>query len=166
MTSLQISDIREFTKQLLLGDTFDHFLLVEATVTTFNTFFIDGTLQKDYYSEEEAEELGITNAALSGWLQIKPFILTLIKGKRVPKSFKIVLQLSASNTAKLLQQTGLTMPPEDVSGLYINLKYDGSQLSCITGTSLRQFTLDKSLEHAWDEMILKFFRQRGIPFDV
>ena len=48
MTALQIADIKTFMKKLLLTDSFDRFLLLEGTVTTFNTFHIDGALQKSY----------------------------------------------------------------------------------------------------------------------
>ena len=51
------------------------------------------------------------------------------------------------------------MHAEDVQGLYLNIRYDGKHLSCITGTSFKTFTLDKSLEHAWDEMVQKFLKQ-------
>lgn len=50
MIALQIADIRVFMKKLLLSETFDRFLLLEGSITTFNTFEIDGTLQKTYYS--------------------------------------------------------------------------------------------------------------------
>ena len=55
MVALQISDLRQFTKQLFLGDTFDKFLVKEATIVTFNTFTIDGTVRHGYYSDEELE---------------------------------------------------------------------------------------------------------------
>lgn len=37
MTALQIADIGSFMKKFLLTDSFDRFLLLEGTVTTFNT---------------------------------------------------------------------------------------------------------------------------------
>ena len=36
---------------------------------------------------------------------------------------------------------------------------------CVTGTSFKTFTLDKTLEHLWDEMITNFLHQKGIPFE-
>lgn len=94
---------------------------------------------------------------------MRPFCLELIKGKKTPLNFKIVFQLSSSNTEKLLLQTGVALTPSDVNGLYLNLHYDGRSLHCITGTSLNLFTMDKSLEHAWDEMVRKFFHAKEIP---
>lgn len=164
MTALQIADIKSFMKNFLLTDAFDRFLLLEGTVTTFNTFRIDGTLQKSYYTQEEQELL--TERSLSLWGEVRPFCLELIKGKKTPLSFRFTFQLSASNTARLLAQTGIQIPPEQVRGLLMNLKYDGRTLSCTTGTSLAVFTMDKKLDHAWDDMVQRYFRQQGIPFEV
>lgn len=164
MIALQIADIRSFMHRLLLTESFDRFLLLEGAVTTFNTFRIDGTLQKSYYSQEEQELL--EDRTLSFWGEVRPFCLELIKGKRTPLSFRFTFQLSASNTQKLLSRTGVNLPAEQVRGLLMNLRYDGHALSCTTGTSLSVFTMDKKLDHAWDDMVQRFFRQQGIPFET
>lgn len=162
MISLHILDVKGFMSQLLLHDTFDRFYLTEASVTTFGTFFIDGHMQRDYYSSEELEQEEFSQP-YSYWKQIRPFCLALIKGKKTPLNFKIVFQLSAANTEKLLLQSGTSLTLSDIGGLYLNLHYNGQELHCVTGTSLNLFTLDKSLEHAWDEMVRKFFRAKEIP---
>ena len=46
MIALQIADIRHFMKKLLLSESFDRFLLLEGSITTFCTFHMDGQLQK------------------------------------------------------------------------------------------------------------------------
>ena len=96
---------------------------------------------------------------------MREYCFSLIKGKRTPLSFKFVLGLSDSNVEKLLLQQGLDFKPDDVGGLYINLKYDGSKLHCITRTSMNLFTMDKSLEHAWDVMVQKYFDQKEIAYE-
>lgn len=164
MTSFQIADTKNFMKHLLLSDTFDRFLTVEASLTTYSTFLVDGHLQKDYYSEEELESLELSDCMFSYWFQIKPIFLSLIKGQHTPQNFKIVLQLSPKNIAKLLSSSGSSFSIDDVSGLYLNLKFDGEHITCITGSSLNIFTLDKSLEHAWDEMVQRFLKQKEIAF--
>lgn len=163
MLALQIADVKAFMKKLLLTDTFDRFLLFEGAVTTFNTFHIDGTLQKAYYAREEQELLA--DRALSLWGDVRPFCLELIKGTRTPLSFRFTFQLSASGTEKLLTRVGAAIPAEQVRGFLLNLKYDGQRLSCITGVSLSVFTPDKKLEYAWDDMVQKYFRRQEIPFE-
>ena len=54
MLALKITDIRDFTNKLFIGEVFDKFCLSEATVTTFNTFTIDGRLQKDFLKKVAA----------------------------------------------------------------------------------------------------------------
>jgi len=164
MISLQILDTKRFMSKLLLSDTFDHFYITEATITTFNTFIIDGHLQKDYYSTEELENINLAERSFSYWSQVKPFCLELMKGTHTPVNFKIVFQLSAHNTEQFLKQTNSNFTPADISGFYLNLRYSGQQLNCITGTSFHLFTLDKSLDHAWDDMICKFLKQQELSF--
>lgn len=164
MVALQIADVKMFMKKLLLGDSFDRFLFLEGSITTFNTFHIDGTLQKSFYTASEQEQL--EGRSLSIWQEVRPFCLELMKGKKTPLSFRLTFQLSAPNTAKLLSQTGVGIAPEQVRGLLMNLRYDGHSLQCVTGTSVSTFTLDKKLDHAWDDMVQKYFRQQGIPFEA
>ncbi len=162
MISLRILDIKGFMAQLLLRDTFDRFYLTEASITTFGMFLIDGRLQKDYYTSEELENEAYAQP-YSYWKQMRPFCLELIKGKKTPLRFKIVFQLSAANTQKLLSQLGASLSPSDINGLFLNLHFENQTLTCVTGTSLKLFTMDKSLEHAWDDMVRKFFRAKKIP---
>lgn len=46
MLALKINDVKSFMNQLLIGDTFDSFSLVEASITTFSNFTIDGKIHK------------------------------------------------------------------------------------------------------------------------
>ena len=164
MTALQIADIKTFMKQFLLSGTFDHFLLLEGNVTTFAAFHIDGTLHPSYFHAQEQELLG--NRSLTFWGEVRPFCLELIKGRRTPLSFRFTLQLSHSNTEKFLAQTHSPIPSDQVRALLMNLRYDGHTLLCTTGTSLSVFTMDKELDHAWDDMVQRFFHRQEIPFQA
>lgn len=161
MIALALTDVKECMGKLLLSETFDPFYFIEGEIVTFNTFTMDGYLKKDFYNEENVPE---REYAL--WKDIREFCFSIIKGKRTPLSFKFVLGLSDSNIEKLLLQQELDFKPQDVRGLYINLKYDGQNLQCITGTAMNLFTMDKSLEQAWDKMIQKFFTQKEIKYEV
>ena len=165
MVALQIQDIKIFMNKLLLSQTFDNFLLVEGSITTYNTFRIEGRVHKDFFSVEEIEEKGLENREFSLWKEVKPFCLELIKGKKTPLGFKFTFQLSKENTAKLLASSGITsIQPENISGLLLNIRYDNGALNVVTATNLSLFTLDKSLEHAWDDMVKRFLKQQEISF--
>ncbi|MDO5426131.1 MAG: DUF5721 family protein [Eubacteriales bacterium] len=163
MQAFQILDVKGFMGKLLLSSTFDSFLLSEATITTFNVFSIDGHFHNDYFSDLDSEH---PKQSLSRWEQVRPFCFSLIKGKYTPLSLKIVFQLSEKNVERLLQQSGISLTPEDIEGLYLNIRYDGTSLSCVTGTSLKLFTLDKTLEYTWDHMVASFLKQKEIPCET
>ena len=159
MISIQIADVKLFMNKLFLSEYFDAFLLSEANFVTFNTFHIDGTLQHAYYSSEELEESGMGKQQYSRWKQIRPFALSLVKGTHTPLEFKIIFRLSESNVEKLLCETGITaFSPADVDGLFLNLHFSGGNLYCISGTSLTLFSMDKSIEHAWDGAVKKYLK--------
>lgn len=165
MIALQIQDIKHFMSKLLLSQTFDHFLLVEGSITTFNTFRMDGRLHKDFFTEEESAERSLSSRSFSLWKEVKPFCLELIKGKKTPLGFQFTFQLSKENTARLFDSAGITsIQPENVSGLLLNIRYHHGELNVITATNLNLFTLDKTLEHAWDDMVKRFLKQQEISF--
>ena len=46
MIALQIADIRHFMKKLLLSESFDRFLLLEGSITTFVPFIWMGSFRE------------------------------------------------------------------------------------------------------------------------
>ena len=60
----------------------------------------------------------------------------------------------------------LPVREEQVSGMYLNIRYENGELYCVTGTSVNFFTLDKSLDEEWDEAVKQFFRKNGIPVSI
>lgn len=160
MISLQITSVKTFMSHLLLSETFDRFQFIEGEIVTFNTFTIDGYTQKAFFSKEDDV------CEYSYWNSLREYCFTLIRGKQTPLSFKFIFRLSPDKTAELIQQSGLDFQTNQVQGLYLNIHYDGSSLRCTTGTSFKLFTFDKSLEHTWDQTVLKFFSSKDIPFDI
>jgi hypothetical protein len=166
LRSYLIQDIRDFTRKLLLGDTFDTFLLSEAEITTYATFHIDGTFHPSYLSTAEAETLTTEQCGYTLWKRIRPLFFELTRGKNTPLNFRIVFRLAPHNVEQLLRLDGIALQSTEVDGLFLNIRYDGQNLQCISGTSLRVFSMDKSLEHAWDDMLEKFFHQKEIPYTL
>ena len=163
MVALRISDLRQFTKQLFLGDTFDKFLVKEATIVTFNTFTIDGTVRHGYYSDEELEASRIEQ--YSAWKVLRPFCFSLIRGNKLPESFSIILKLAPEDTGNFLKKRCSSYAPEAVGGLYLNLRYEEQVLHCVTGIALNQFLMDKTLEREWDDAVRTFLKRAELPFE-
>ena len=161
MIALALTEVKECMSKLLLSEIFDPFYFIEGEIVSFATFHMDGYLKEEFFDKEEKPE---RDYAL--WKDVREYCFSLIKGKRTPLSFKFVLGLSKPNIEKLLIQQDLSFTPQDVNGLFVNIKFDGTKLQCVTGTSMNTFTMDKSLEQAWDKMVQKFFTQKEIPFEV
>lgn len=65
MLALKITDQKNFTNKLFLGDTFDLFWLNQAEIITSNVFSIDGKLQTDFFDNDEQEFLASSHRTFS-----------------------------------------------------------------------------------------------------
>ena len=150
---------------LLIGDVFDHFETAEVSITTFNTFTIDGRLRKDFFDTDRKELLDQHKRYWSLWKDLKPYCYSVIRGKRAPLNFKIVLQLSRAQMDSVLKKQKLSVSPDSASRLFLNLQYKNRELFCTTGIAMQVFLPGKPLETYWDTIILDFFRNRKILFE-
>lgn len=162
MVSLKIDDLPAFTRQLFTGETFDRFLVEEAEIVTFNKFTIDGRTRPNYYSPEEIQTEHI--GEYSAWAKLRPICFSLIRGKRLPESFAIVLALPPAGASSFAKRVNPQTPDGLVRGLYLNIRYEDKICRLVTGTSFTQFTVDKSIEHEWDSAAGTFLRKAGISF--
>lgn len=159
MISLRSTNIKDFTSHLFLKNTFDHFSFIEGEIITYNTFRIDGHIQKEFFdSDAELPEY-------SYWKNIRGYCFSLIKGKRAPLSFSIILGLPPHAIRKLTAEAAPSYNFSDIRGLYLNIRYDGEHLTCVTGISLNYFTMDRTLEHMWDEEAKKILKEYQIDVE-
>ena len=165
MIALSIIDVKDFMNKLLIGEVFDRFFLVEASVTTFNTFTIDGRLQQDFFDTDTVAMHKSNSIEYSLWRDVKPYCFSVIRGRRTPLNFRIVLQLSHKQTQQILNPS---FPDGSVPDcrFCLNLQYRNDSLLCTTGASYTSFCLDKRPEHLWDEIIRKFLSGQHIAFQV
>ena len=143
---------------------FDQFLLSDAIIVTGNTFTIDGHINKAFYSENEllilkqkAEDSGrIFSEEMVRWESVKSYCFSCIKGKNTPLSLKISFSLAPENVIKFLKNIDTPLSANDINSLNLNIKYDGSKVTLTTAVSLKIFTMNKTIEHSWDDMVAKF----------
>ncbi|MBQ5869695.1 MAG: hypothetical protein IIW57_01860, partial [Lachnospiraceae bacterium] len=83
-------------------------------------------------------------------------------GKRLPESFRIVFMLSPDGKEKFVENQVPGVSPDSVGGLYLNVLYENNEMTIVTGTSMNIFTLDKTLEHEWDESVKEFLKKHDI----
>ena len=165
MIALQIKNVKTFMSRFLTSEAFDCFLLSEASVTTYNTFFIDGHQNKEFFSDEEWEDNSIRPYDYSMWKDIKSLCFHLIKGTRTPVGFKFILHLIPSYVESILSDDSVTVPIDEVKALVLNVKYDSSGLTITTGTSLKTFLPDKSADIFWDKYIRLFLEKASIDYE-
>ena len=158
MVAIKIEDVKEFTSRLFLKDSFDGFLLKEAQIVTFGSVSIDGRLRRGFFFPQELERLG--QEAYAPWSLWRPHCFELIRGKRLPESFRVVLQLPQDQAERFCLELG--EKEQDAPGLYLNIRYEDGTLYCVTGISLKVFTLDKTLEQEWDRRAEEMMRQMKI----
>ncbi len=175
MIALKITNIKRVMNLLLNQNetAFDAFLVSSAKIVTDVSVTIDGHLQKDFYSAEELEEMKretesagrVFSTEMVRYAKIKPHCFDLIKGTKTPLAFLITFYLAPENVERFLSGLDTTLTVRDIAGLSLNLKYEEGVLTCTCATSLRTFTTDRSVEHAWDSMVRKFFDRHEIPYE-
>lgn len=154
MIAEQIKDVKKFMSKLLIENSFDEFLVSSVSITTYNTFEIDGHIKKEFFTDEEFSEL--PDSHLSFWSKLRPFCFSLIKGNKTPVKFRMIFALNKTQIERLITASQLSVNVDDVNELFLNIKYENNTLTYVTGTSLKIFTMDKSLETAFDTYISNF----------
>ena len=164
MISLTITEVKAFMGKLLAQTTFDFFLLKEMELSTFINFTINGQVNETFYTQEELEERK-ENAQNALWSEARSIAYTMIKGNKTPLALKIVFQLPRPLCDELVRESGGRLKSEEVGGLYLNVRFDKNELHLITGTAIKTFTLDKTLEQEWDLWVKRMLKDQGIFFE-
>lgn len=165
MKAYQIKDVKNFMGRLLRTDLFDSFLLAEASITTYNRFVIDGHIEKGFFFGDVNDAALLPPYEFSEWKNMRALCFDLIKGKRTPVNFKLVLHLKPERIAQILQTNKVGLSLSDVKAFVLNIKYDGSMLTCITATAFHTFFPDKTPDKLWDDDFTHFLTQKEIPFE-
>lgn len=163
MISLNIPEVKPFMAKLLMNTTFDLFLLREMELETFTKFTINGQFNEAFFTKEELEERGDNKAVM--WGELRQTVFSMIKGNKTPLSLKIVFQLPQAMCSELVHRSGGKLRLEDIGGLYLNLRFDKGELHIITGTAIKTFKLDKTLEQEWDAEVKNILKTNGILFE-
>lgn len=144
------SEIKIFMQKLLKTDVFDKLEVRALSLETIVKYEILGNINKDYLEEDDTRYF-------VKWKELRPYMVELIKGERKPKYFKIVFSLDDNSVSNLC---------ENASAMFLNVVYQNDSIFCTTGTSQKQFSLDKKEDKVWEELILKFFKKNGINIRI
>lgn len=157
MICIEPDNILPFMKVFLMGDTFDAWDFIEGSIQTHSTIYLDGNFQPQFYGEEILDNLS-QDRSFSPWFLLKNVCKEFIKGKHTPLAFKFILRLNNEETTTFLAKHHWDIPTK----LYLNIRFEKSKLFLTSGTALESFSLDKSLENAWDEYLKQFLYDLGI----
>lgn len=156
MLAIKIDDIKVFTTNLFSGELFDEYYVTDIEISTYNTFSINGLINQAYYEEEVKP--------YSYWKDLKPLCFDLIKGKRLPLAFKIVLKLSNEQRLKFIEDFELKDFSDKLEECFINIIYEDRTLNLTNGIFLNDFVLDKSADKAWDKYIIDILEKTNIAY--
>lgn len=157
---------QNFMHKLLIGDAFHVFSLVEASITTFNQFHIDGKLHMDFFDTDTEQQLSADKIIYSSWGDVKAYCYSIIRGKLPPLQFKFIMRLSPSQINILPANNIFSFSDSELSDLFLNIQFKNNELLCTTGIFSQVFTLDKTSETTWDNAVLDFFRYHQIDFTI
>lgn len=169
MKALKITETKNFMGILLKSDCFEDFLLAEASITTYNTFTIDGHIVSSFYKGDvnaPEEELPYH---FSCWKDLQELCFQLIRGKRTPVRFHFTLYLKPEKVKFLFASEQFNKEqdalPDELDQMVLNIKYQEGILTLITAVSYDTFVIDKSAEKIWDQYILQFLSSKSIAFE-
>lgn len=154
MISLKILEMNRFMGKLLKGENFDGFLLKEGFLRTNIEYRFQGQLFSEYFDTAEQEKL---EEKYVYWGELRPTVFELIKGKRTPIGFSFTLLLPKNNTKELLARRQVNVG-EDSPSLFLQIRFEHGVGHIVTGTARNTFTLDKSMDEAWDAEVKQLLK--------
>ena len=156
---IESGDVKEFMGALLMSEKFDFLEVRGVDVTTFTHFNISGqkiiqavTSTTEEGDEKVVEELKV-KATFCKWAEIRPIVHSFIKGGAKPSHIKIIFSMNPDEALKL---------HENGAAMYLNVAYNGEEVYFTSATAQRGFSLDKSLDHVWEDYLVEFFKTNGI----
>lgn len=143
-------DIKIFMNKLLKENSFSGFDLRSCEIKKDIFISFDGRLNKSFFDEEIEEDY-------CNWENAKHYIYDSIKGKKQPESIKLILSLNKNALEKI---------HKNAKACFLNIVFEEGKVAVATGTAQREFSLDKSLDDAWEDSVKRFFNKMNIVQNV
>lgn len=155
MKQFEIEEAGKFMSELLTGERYDSFYLFEARIKTGIDYHINGKINRDFFDSDDRELMAAEEYI--NWKNIKPEVYGLVKGDKLPLSLKLILMFNRENITRLVCMNNLPISENDIGALFFNVLYEKGKLTVTTGTSIKTFSLDKTLDHVWDGTVEKYY---------
>ena len=95
----------------------------------------------------------------------RKFVKEIIVSIPLLSPFKFIFLLSPENLKNTLSSLESSFSENDISGVFLNLRYQNDLLTLTTGISYNIFSTDKTLELQWDRLVKKFLYNNEINFE-
>ncbi len=148
--SIEEYEVKNFMQRLLREDSFDKLEVRSIFLETIVKYDILGNINKEYLKEDDKRYF-------VKWKELKPYIVSLIKGNIKPKVFKIVFSLDDNSVNNLC---------DNANAMFLNIIYQNNIITGTTGTSQKTFSLDKKEDKIWEDIVLKFFKKICINIKI
>ena len=160
MRVYRLFDNKNVMAHILTKDTFDNFLLSEVKISGKASLHLTGSPASGFFSEEELDERGYVTYGV-----LRPICLEMIKGTKTPESFTFMFLLPSKELEGFLDETESTLQPFDVENLSFLVRFKDGELTLTTGSAFKIFTMDKSINDAWEKWVQNFLHEKGISFE-
>ena len=163
MKAIEIDNVKKMVEMLLSSDFFGNMLLYKAEVKGAYDISMDGNINKDFYDSDDlyVHEKEIREGYIS-WANSRNLFYQSLRGKNLPLSFNIMLMVPKSDIESVIKNSNAEIDTSDVSSLSLNVIYDREKMIVTSGTSMKFFTMDRSIEVIWDDIVQNTFNNLEI----
>jgi hypothetical protein len=145
--------IKDLMNKIFKTTLFDEFEVRNIEISSFTKFEISGLLSKNSINNSIEDET-ISHCT---WLQIKPYVLNIIKGNITPSLIKITFSLPKALVTSL-HHNGRAM--------FLNFHFENKELIFRTASTEKEFKMDKNIDIILNNYIINFFKSNNIPIDI
>lgn len=165
MLAIRIESSKIFMSQLLAGNLFDPFLLVEGMLVTSISYTFDGHINMDFYplDERDAEHHPYE---YQPWADTQAAVYSLVKGSNTPLLMRFMLQIKPEKAIASLNKELPDFDFSQVKALLINIKYEAGTVTITTGTSYKTFVMGHEADQLWDKLFCKYLSGKGIEYEI
>ncbi|MBR1861150.1 MAG: hypothetical protein IJ796_04735 [Lachnospiraceae bacterium] len=161
MLAIRVPDVKNFMNNLLAGNLFDPFLVIDGLLVTAITYTFDGQLNPAFYEDSEAPEY-----EYQPWSETKKSVFELIRGSHTPLHIRFSLMLKPEKAAEMLEKAAPGTDFSYLKALILGIKFENGAITLTTGTSCSTFVMSHDADLIWDKSIQKYLSAKGIEFEL
>lgn len=138
--------VKKFMNYVFKTNIFDKMQIRSGEIVTRGHFSFEGIFNHEYDGIKDDRKYCL-------WGEVRTNFFDLIKGKKMPKTIKLVFALDNADLEKL---------HPNAQAAFLNAMFENGQLCFTTGTAQKNFSMDKSLDLQWEESVKLMFKRLEI----